>query len=213
MEETSTDSEVDRQRVAKKALVENDRSRALARNSNAIAESNNTAEEKKGRKYFIRKEQAEELAREKRTRENAIASTSVANDKARLYEPLASLKLYGVTCQVKRREKSAGEKLTKQSGTAEIRIDDRKSAEFEEDIGMVEKNVQVSAHEILKSAAILEKNIQTNPQKSERYKRHDNMSRIDTRISRAAGSKKRGKKEEKRQERWIDRCKRRKQRY
>lgn len=205
------DSETNRQGVPKKALVENDRRESLAKNSRAIVESNNTAEEEGVRKYFAKKEQAEELAREKKTREKVIASTSVANDKARLYDPLASLELYGVTCQVKRREKPAVEKLTKQSGTAEIRIDDRKAAEFEENIEMVQKNVQVFAHEIRKSAAVSEKNIQTNLRKSEKYKRHDRMSHIDAKISRAAGLERKGKKKE-RKEKWIDKCKHRKQR-
>lgn len=204
------DNETNRQGASKKALVENDRRESLAKNSRAIVESNNTAEEGV-RKYFGKKEQAEELAREKKTREKVIASTSVANDKARLYDPLASLELYGVTCQVKRREKPAMEKLTKQSGTAEIRIDDRKAAEFEENIEMVQKNVQVFAHEIRKSATVSEKNIQTNLRKSEKYKRCDRMSHIDVKISRAAGLEKKGRKKERKQEKWIDKRKHRKQ--
>lgn len=207
-----TDSEID-QGASKKALIENDRTRSLAKNSRAIAELNNTAEEKSVRKYFVKKEQAEELAREQKAGEKVIASTSVANDKARLYNPLASSELYSVTCQVKRREKPAVEKLTKQSGTAEIRIDDRKAAEsteFKEDIEMVPKNTQVSAHKIIKSAAILEKSIQTSLRRSEKYKRYDKISHIDAKISIAAGFEKRGKKEERKQERWIDECKHRK---
>lgn len=160
----------------------------------------------------MKKEQAEELARGKGAGEKAIASTSLANDKVRSYDPLASLELYGVTCQVKRREKPAVEKLTKQSGTAEIRTDDRKSAEFEEHIKMVRKNAQVSPHKIRTSAAAPEKSVQTNRRKSEKYKRRDEMSHIDGKISRAAGTKKRGEKEERRQKKWIDKFKRRKQR-
>lgn len=171
-------------------------------------ESNNTVEEKDVRKYLAKKK-AEELAREKKTREKVIASTSVANDKARLYDPLASLELHGVTCQVKRREKPAVEKLTKQSGTAEIRIDDRRETEFEENIEMVQKNVQVFEHEIKKSAAVSGKNIQTNLQKSKKYKRHDKMSHIDAKISRVAGLDKKEKKKERKQERWIDKYKQR----
>jgi len=152
------------------------------------------------------------LAREKKAQEKVIASTSVANDKVQLYEPLASLELYGVTCQVKRREKPAVGKLTKQLGTAEIRIDDRKSAEFEENIEIVQKNVQVSAHTIRKSATAPEKSIQTNSRKSEKYKRRDKISRIDAKISRTACLDKRGKKEERKQEKWTDKYKRCKQR-
>lgn len=142
-----------------------------------------------------------------------IASTSVANDKARLYNPLASSELYGVTCQVKRREKPAVEKLMKQSGAAEIRIDDRKTAEsteFEGDIEMVQKNTQVSANKIIKSGAILEESIQTSLRRSEKYKRYDKILHIDAKISKAAGLEKGGKKEERKQERWIDKYKHRK---
>lgn len=206
-----TDNETD-QGASKKALIENDRTKSLAKNSRAIAELNNTAEEKSVRKYFVKKEQAEELAREQKG-EKVIASTSVANDKARLYNPLGSSELYSVTCQVKRREKPAVEKLTKQSRTAEIRIDDRKAAEsseFKEDIEMVQKNTQVSAHKIIKSAAILEKSIQTSLRRSEKYKRYGKISHIDAKISIATGFEKRGKKEERKQERWIDECKHRK---
>ncbi|KAG5333498.1 DCST2 protein, partial [Acromyrmex charruanus] len=129
-----------------------------------------------------------------------------AEEIARLYDPLASSELYSVTCQVKRREKPAMEKLTKQSGTAEIRIDDRKSAEFEEDIEMEQKSVQVSAHETKKS--VLEKNIQTDLRKSEKYKRCDKMLHIDTQFSRAADLEKKKKKENRRLEKWIDKYKR-----
>lgn len=209
-EEISRDNETDRQGLPTKALVESDRKKSSAINNRAIVESNNTVEEKDVRKYLAKKE-AEELARGKKTREKVIASTSVANDKARLYDPLGSLELYGVTCQVKRREKPAVEKLTKQSGTtAEIRIDDRKATEFEENIEMVQKNVQVFEHEIKKSAAVSEKNIQTNLRKSEKYKRHDKISHIDTKISRAAGLEKKEKKKERKerkQEKWIDKYK------
>ncbi|XP_071556811.1 uncharacterized protein [Temnothorax nylanderi] len=208
MEETSIDSETDKTRVPKKALVENDRRKSLAKNSRAFVESNNTVEEKSVRKYFTKKEQVEELAREKKAREKVMASTSVANDKARLYDTLASSELYGVTCQVKRREKPAVEKLTKQSGTAEIRVDDRKAAEFEEGIEMVPKNVQVFAHKNRKPAAVSEKNIQMNLRKFEKYKRHDKMSRI----GRAAGLEKERKKKERKQEKWIDKYKHRNQR-
>lgn len=166
--------------------------------------SSNITEEKGVRKYYAKKEQ--ELAGEIKAREEA--STSIANDKAQLYDPLASLELYGVTCQVKRREKPAVEKLTKQSGTAEIRIDDRKTAEFKEDIEMVQKGVQISADEIRKSAAVCEKDIQTNLRKSEKYKRHDKMSHIAEKISKVAGLRKKGKrKERKGQERWFDKYK------
>lgn len=170
--------------------------------------SSNTAEEKGVRKYFNTKKE-QELTQEKK----AIASTSIANDKAQLYDPLASLELYGVTCQRKRREKPAVEKLTKQSGTAEIRIDDRKAAEFKEDIDMVHKNVQVYAHGIRKSPAVCEKNIQTNLRKSEKYKRHDKMSHIAEKISEIVGLGKKGKtKERKGRTKWIDKYKRNKQR-
>lgn len=182
------------------------------KNNRAFVESNSAAEEKSMKKYFAEKEQAEELAREKKAREKVIASTSVANDKARLYDPLASLELYGVTCQVKRRKKPAVGKLTKQSGTAEIRIDDRKAAELEEDIEMAQKNMHVFAHKIKKSAAVSEKNIQTNLRKFKKYKRHDKILHIDAKISRAAGLEKKGKKKERKQEKWVDKCKHRKQR-
>lgn len=208
----STDSETDRQEASKEARVEYDRMESLARNSRAFVASNNTAEEKGVRKYFAKKEQAEELAREKKAKEKVIASTSVANDKARLYDPLPSLELYGVTCQVKRREKPGVEKLTKQSGTAEIRIDDRKSVEFEEDIEMGQKNMHVFAHDIKKSAAVSEKNIQTNLRKSERYKKHNKLSHIDAKISRIADLEKKEKKKERKQEKCIDKRKLRKQR-
>lgn len=172
-------------------------------------ESSDIAEKREMRKYFAKLEQAEELIREKKAREKMIASTSVANDKARSYDPLASLELYGVTCQVKRREKPAVEKLTKQLGTAEIRIDDRKAAEFEEDIEMVQKDVQVFAHEIRK-AAVSEKNIQTDLRKSEKYKRHDKIH--VAKISRTVDLEIKGKRKERKQEKWIDQYKCRKQR-
>lgn len=177
--------------------------------------SNNTAEERGVRKYFTEKEQTEKLAGERKAREKVTASTSVANDRAQLYDPLASLELYGVTCQIKRRERPAVEKLTKQSGTAEIRIDDRKAAEFEEDIEMIQKSGQVRAHEIRKSAAACERNIQTHPRKSEKYKRHDKTSHIDKKISGATGLGRKGRKKEREgreQEKWIDKYKYRKQR-
>lgn len=174
--------------------------------------SSNIAERKGVRKYFNTKKERE-LAKKKKAREKVIASTSMANDKAQLYDPLASLELYGVTCQIKRREKPAVEKLTKQSGTAEIRIDDRKAVEFKEDVDMVQKNVQVFAHEIRKSPAECEKNIQTDLRKSEKYKRHDKMSHIAEKISEIAGLRKKGKKKERKgQNKWIDKYKRNKQR-
>ncbi|XP_018338244.1 PREDICTED: uncharacterized protein LOC108746157 [Trachymyrmex septentrionalis] len=208
-EETSIDSEIEQQRA--KALMENNRRKSLAKNSKTIAELNNFAEEIGVRKYFAKKKQTEalskELSREKKAREEVIASPSEVNEKARLYDPLASSELYSVTCQVKRREKPAMEKLTKQSGTAEIRIDDRKSAEFEEDIEIEQKSVQVSAHETKKS--VLEKSIQTDLRKSEKYKRCDKMH-IDTQFSKAADLEKKKKKEKRRQwtEKWIDKFKR-----
>ncbi|XP_012059688.1 PREDICTED: uncharacterized protein LOC105622889 [Atta cephalotes] len=162
-EETSIDSEIEQQR----ALIENNRKGSLAKNSKTIAELNNFAEEIGVRKYFVKKKQTEELSDEKKARKEIIASPSEVNEKARLYDPLASSELYSVTCQVKRREKPTMEKLTKQSGTAEIRIDDRKSGEFEEDIEMEQKNVQISAHETKKSVG---KSIQTDLRKSEKYK-------------------------------------------
>lgn len=182
----------------------------MAKNSRETARSNNTAEEKDVRKYFAKKKQ--ELTKEKKARGKVIASTSAANDKAQLYDPLASLELYGVTCQVKRREKPAVEKLTKQLGMAEIRIGDRKAAEFEEDIEMVQKSVQIPEHKIRKSAAAREKNIQTNRLKSEKYKRHDKMSRIDEKISGVAGLEKKEKIKERKgkgQENWIDKYRKR----
>ncbi|KYN11324.1 DC-STAMP domain-containing protein 2 [Trachymyrmex cornetzi] len=203
-EETSIDSEIEQQRA--KALIENNRRGSLAKNSKTIAELNNFAEEIGVRKYFAKKKQTEELSREKKAREEVIASTSEVNEKARLYDPLASSELYSVTCQVKRREKPAMEKLTKQSGTAEIRIDDRKSANFEEDIEMEQKSVQVSTHETKKS--VPEKSIQTDLQKSEKYKRCDKMLHIDTQFSRAADLKKKKKKEKRRHEKWIEKYKR-----
>jgi len=156
------------------------------------------------RKYFAKKKQTEELSDEKKTRKEIIASPSEVNEKARLYDPLASSELYSVTCQVKRREKPAMEKLTKQSGTAEIRIDDRKSGEFEEDIEMEQKNVQISAHETKKSVG---KSIQIDLRKSEKYKRCDKMLHIDTQFSRAADLEKKKKKENRRHEKWIDKYK------
>ncbi|EGI58274.1 DC-STAMP domain-containing protein 2 [Acromyrmex echinatior] len=203
-EETSIDSEIEQQRG--KALIENNRRGSLAKNSKTIAELNNFAEEIGVRKYFVKKKQTEELSSEKKARKEVIASPSEVNEKARLYDPLASSELYSVTCQVKRREKPAMEKLTKQSGTAEIRIDDRKSAEFEEDIEMEQKSVQVSAHETKKSA--LEKSIQTDLRKSEKYKKCDKMLHIDTQFSRAADLEKKKKKENRRHEKWIDKYKR-----
>ncbi|KYN04262.1 DC-STAMP domain-containing protein 2 [Cyphomyrmex costatus] len=203
-EKTSIDSDIERQRVT--VLLENNRRESLAKSSKTIAESNNFIKEKGVKRYFAKKKQAEELSTEKKVREKVIASTSEVNEKARLYDPLASSELYNVTCQVKRREKPAMEKLTKQSGTAEIRIDDRKSAEFEEDIEMEQKSVQVFAHETKKSA--LEKSIQTEPRKSEKYKRRDKMLHIDTKISKAADLDKRKKKEKKRYKKWIDKYKR-----
>lgn len=157
------------------------------------------------RKYFAKKKQAAELSRKKRAGEEVIASTSEVNEKVRLYDPLASSELYSVTCQIKRREKPAMEKLTKQSGTAEIRIDDRKSVEFEEDIEMEQKSVQVSVHETKKF--VHEKSIETDLRKSEKYKRCDKMH-IDTKFPRAADLEKKRKKEKRRREKWFDKYKR-----
>ncbi|XP_018046467.1 PREDICTED: LOW QUALITY PROTEIN: uncharacterized protein LOC108685963 [Atta colombica] len=199
-EETSIDSEIEQQR----ALIENNRKGSLAKNSKTIAELNNFAEEIGVRKYFAKKKQTEELSDEKKARKEIIASPSEINEKARLYDPLASSELYSVTCQVKRREKPTMEKLTKQSGTAEIRIDDRKSGEFEEDIEMEQKNVQISAHETKKSIG---KSIQTDLRKSEKYKRCDKMLHIDTQFSRAADLEKKKKKENRKHEKWIDKYK------
>ncbi|XP_039309378.1 uncharacterized protein LOC113004231 isoform X2 [Solenopsis invicta] len=169
-EETSIGSETDRQGAPEKVLIEDDQRRSLLKNSRAIAETNNIAEEK------------------------------------------ASLELHGVTCQVKRREKPAVEKLTWQSGTAEARIDDKKAAEFEENIEMVQKSAQVSAHKIKKSPTIFEKGIQINLRKSEKYRRYGEISHIDAKIRRSVGLEKKGKKEEGRQEKWINKYKQRKQR-
>lgn len=209
-EKTSIGIETDRQDTPEKALIEDDQRRSLLKNSRAIAETNNITEEKGVRKYFVKKKQAEELAREKIAGEKMIASTSVANDKTRLYDPLASLELHSVTYQVKRHEKPVVEKLTWQSGTAETCIDDKKTAEFGEDIEMVQKSAHVSANKIKKSTTISEKSIQTNLRKSEKYRRYDKISHIDTKIHRAADLGKKEKKEERRQKKWID--KQRKQR-
>lgn len=180
------------------------------KSNRTIADTNNIAEEKGVRKYFVKKKQAEELARKKKAGEKVIASTSVANDKVRLYHPLASSELHGVTCQVKRREKPTVEKLTWQSETAETRTDNKKVAEFGEDIEMEQKSAQVSAHEIKKSATIVSaKSSQTNLRKSEKCRKYDKISHIDAKIRRAVGLEKKEKKDERTQKKWIDKCKQR----
>ncbi|XP_070524132.1 titin homolog isoform X2 [Cardiocondyla obscurior] len=204
--ETMADGETDRQRGRKKSFFENGQRKLLAKNNRASVRSNNTVEENGVRKCDAKNEQAEELAGAEKSKEKVIASTSVANDKARLYDPLASLKLYGVTCQVKGREKLAVEKLTKQSGAPEIRID-RTTAKFVEDIEMVQKSVQVSEHEVRKSAAVSAKSIQANLRKLEKCKRYDKISHIGAKICRATGLGKKDKKREEEQEKGIDKCK------
>ncbi|KAL6261589.1 hypothetical protein P5V15_006676 [Pogonomyrmex californicus] len=217
-EETSRSGEIDRQKVPEKALIDNDRRRSLAKKSDEIAKSYNIAEEKGARKYLVERKQSQGLeAGEQKTGEKVIASTSVANDKARWYDPLASLESRSVTYQAKRRERAAVEKLTKQFGAAEIRIDGTKvakSAGFGQNIEMVRKDTQVPACEIKKSAAIPEKSTQKNLRKSEKYKRHDKASHTDdTSISRAAGLETRGRYEERKRERWFYKRKLRKRRY
>ncbi|XP_011648186.1 uncharacterized protein LOC105434226 [Pogonomyrmex barbatus] len=119
--------------------------------------------------------------------------------------------------QGKRRERAAVEKLTKRFGAAEIRIDGTKvakSAGFGQNIEMVQKDTQVPACEIKKSAAIApEKSTQKNLRKSEKYKRNDKASHTDDRsISRAAGLETRGRYEERKRERWFHKRKLRKRR-
>ncbi|XP_036138924.1 uncharacterized protein LOC105838921 [Monomorium pharaonis] len=195
-EETSTVSGTDQQSAPENVLIEDDRMRSLSKNNRVIAETN-IAGEKDVRKYFAKKKQVKELTREKETGEKVRASTSIANDKAR-NDSLASLELHSVTCQVKRREKPTVEKLTWQLGTAETRIGDKKSAEFEGNIEMKQKSAQVSAHEIKEFATA--KSIQTNLRKSEKCKKYDKILHIDTKIHKTIDFKK----EERRQKKRID---------
>ncbi|CAL1680219.1 unnamed protein product [Lasius platythorax] len=207
-EGTSIDAEIDietdRQKIPEKVIIRDDRRKSLAKNSKAIIELNDIAEEKDVKKYSVKKEQAENL----KARKDVEASR--VNEKAQLYDPLASLQLYGVTYQEKRREKFVEKKLTKQPETAEETcIDDTemaKSTGFEEDIEKLQKNTQIIAREIRRSTEIPEKreSIRMNLQKSKKYKKSAKTPHTDAKIFKACSKGKKEKKKEERREKWID---------
>lgn len=212
-EETLMDIEANRQKTLEKVAVGNDRRKSLAKNDGGIQKLNNVTKEKNVKKYFINKEQSKKL----KAKEKAVTSTLRASDKTGLYEPLASLKLHGVTYQARRREKSTEEKLTKQPETSETRIDDGKTAEsmeFEKGIEMLQKDKYLTSRKIRKSTEIAEKSIRTDIRKSERYKKSGRTPHTNARISEAANlERRRGRKEEIERERWINKRNRYQKRY
>lgn len=163
------------------------------------------------KKYSVKKEQAENL----KARKDVEASR--VNEKAQLYDPLASLQLYGVTYQEKRREKFVEKKLTKQPETAEETcIGDTemaKSTGFEEDIEKLQKNTQIIAREIRRSTEIPEKSIRMNLQKSKKYKKSAKTPHTDAKIFKACSKGKKEKRKEERREKWIDKREDYKKRY
>lgn len=142
---------------------------------------------------------------------------SRVNEKAQSYDPLASLLLYGVTYQEKGREKFVEKKLTKQPEAAEEACigdtESAKSTEFEEDIEMLQKDAKIIAREIRGSTEIPEKSIQTNLQKSKRYKKSAKTPHTDAKIFKACLKEKKDKRDEKGRKKWIDKCEYYKERY
>lgn len=211
---TSTDAEIDIEtdrKIPEKVVIEDNQRKSLAKNGGGIIELNDTAEEKDGKKYSVKEEQTKNLEASKDVK------ASRENEKAQLYDPLASLLLYGVTYQGKEREKFVEKKLTKQPETAkETCIGDTKmakSTEFEEDIEMLQKDTQIIAREIRRFTEIPEKSIQTNLQKSKRYKKSAKTPQTDANIFKACIKGKKGKRDEKRRKKWIDKCEYYKKRY
>jgi len=209
-EETLTDIEADRQKILEKIAIGDDRKKSLAKNDGGILKLNNVTEEKNMKKYSINNyEQYKKL----KAKEKAVTSTLKASDKTELYDPLASLKLHGVTYQARKCEKSTEEKLTKQPETAETRIDDKKTMESME-FEMLQKDRHITPCKIRKSVEMPEKSIQINIRKSKRYKRSDRTPYTSTRIFKTANlERERGRKKERGWEKWINKCNRYQKRY
>lgn len=212
MERTSIDAEIDietdRQEIP--GIIRDDREKSLAKNGKVIKELNDIAEEKDVKKYSVKKEQTENLEARK------DVEASRVNEKTQLYDPLASLQLYGVTYQEKRREKFVEKKLTKQPETAEetyLGDTEAKSTEFGENIEMLQKNTKVIARKIRRSTEISEKNVQINLQKSKKYKKSTKTPYTDAQIFKFCSKGKKENKEEGRREKWTDKRENYKKRY
>ncbi|XP_072766623.1 uncharacterized protein [Anoplolepis gracilipes] len=205
-EGTSTDAEIDietdRQKIPEKVVIRDDRRKSLAKNGEAIIELNDIAEEKDVKKYSVKKERAKNQEARKDVKASRV------NEKAQLYDPLASLQLYGITYQEKRREKFVEKKLTKQPESAEETcIGDTemaKSTQFEEDTEMWQKDTQDIAREIRRSTEMPEKSIQTNLRKFKRYKKSAKIPHTDANIFKACSKGKKEKRKNERREKWID---------
>ncbi|XP_070169409.1 uncharacterized protein [Polyergus mexicanus] len=178
---TSTDAEIGietDQKVPEKVVIEDNQRKSLAKNDGGIIELNDIAEEKDGKEYSVKEEQTRNLEASKDVKASRV------NEKAH------------VTYQGKEHEKFVEKKLTKQPETAKgTRIGDTKmakSTEFEEDIETLKKDRQIG--------------IQTNLQKSKRYKKSAKIPRIDANIFKACLKGKEDKRDEKRGKQWIDKC-------
>lgn len=207
-----TDIEANRQKTLEKIAIGDDRRKSLAKNDRGILNLNNVTEKKDMKKYSVNKEQSKKL----KAKEKAVTSTLRASDKTELYDPLASLELYGVTYQARRREKSTEEKLTKQPETVETRIDDGKtveSTEFKKGIEMLQKDRHTGARKIRKSEEMPEKSIQTSIRKFEKYKKSDGTpAHTNVKIS-VNLERERRRKKERGFKKWINKCNRYQKRY
>lgn len=199
------------QKIPEKVVIGANRRKSLAKNGEGIVELNDIAEEKDGKKYSVEEEQTENLEASKDVKASRV------NEKAQLYDPLASLLLYGVTYQGKGREKFVEKKLTKQPEAAEEACiggtEMAKSTEFEEDIEMLQKDAEIIAREIRGSTEIPEKSIQTNLQKFKKYKKSAKTPHTDVKIFKACLKEKEDKRDEKGRKNWIDKFEYYKERY